>query len=307
MKFVITFVAILACAYAETAVQPSGYLADTAEVSQAKAEHFAEKARIAYAAGTTPDYYTTYYNNYYRTYYPNTYNAPATITVLPNGYLADTPEVASAKAAHFAEHAKALYSAGASQAYSGVSSYASPYAYTPASITVLPNGYLADTPEVAAAKASHLAEVAKASAQATPVIQAYNTEYNRAYSYASPYAYTPASITVLPNGYLADTPEVAAAKASHLAEVAKASAQATPVIQAYNADYNRAYSYASPYAYTPASITVLPNGYLADTPEVAAAKVSHFAEVAKATSSASSNPFYSEYYTWNGNAWVANQ
>ncbi|KAI5736533.1 hypothetical protein M8J76_004378 [Diaphorina citri] len=132
-------------------------------------------------------------------------------------------------------------------------------------------------------------------------------KYNRAYSYASPYAYTPASITVLPNGYLADTPEVAAAKASHLAEVAKASAQATPVIQAYNADYNRAYSYASPYAYTPASITVLPNGYLADTPEVAAAKVSHFAEVAKATSSASSNPFYSEYYTWNGNAWVANQ
>ncbi|KAI5742978.1 hypothetical protein M8J77_013266 [Diaphorina citri] len=228
MRFFIIFAATMACTLAQGVVYPSGYLADSPDVAAAKIAHFQEKAKAAAAVGEAPDYVTNYYLNYYKTYPQGNQYAPAAVSVLPSGYLADTPEVAAAKAAHFAEHAKA-------------------------------------------------------SAEATPVIQAYNTEYNRAYSYASPYAYTPASITVLPNGYLADTPEVAAAKASHLAEVAKASAQATPVIQAYNTDYNRAFSYASPYAYTPASITVLPNGYLADTPEVAAAKVAHFAEHARAS------------------------
>lgn len=122
-------------------------------------------------------------------YYPwYGYAAP---TVLPSGYLADTPEVAAAKAAHFAEVAKA----------GGV------VPYVP---VVTPNGYLADTPEVAAAKAAHFAEHAKAA----------GLPY---YPYAYPYAYsTFAAPVVLPGGYLADTPEVAAAKVAHFAEHAKA-------------------------------------------------------------------------------------
>ncbi|KAL1457992.1 hypothetical protein WDU94_008169 [Cyamophila willieti] len=218
----------MACALAENAVLPGGYLADTPDVAAAKIAHFEEKAKAAAAAGTAPDYVTAYYLNYYKSFGQN--NAPAAITVLPSGYLADTPEVSAAKAAHLAEVAKASYAAtpiAVSPTYNNdyyryASPYASPYAYTPAQITVLPNGYLADTPEVAAAKASHSAEYAKAFYAATPIAASpvYNNDY---YRYASPYAYTPSQITVLPNGYLADTPEVAAAKAVHFKELARAS------------------------------------------------------------------------------------
>uniref|UniRef100_A0A8D8M497 Cuticle protein n=1 Tax=Cacopsylla melanoneura TaxID=428564 RepID=A0A8D8M497_9HEMI len=123
--------------------------------------------------------------------------------------------------------------------------YAGAYAHYPAAdIKVLPSGFLADTPEVAHAKAAH--EVAKgyvaAAAAASPDYDSYYQGYAApryyaapsagpyAYDYATPYAgYAPykgsyysgplADIKVLPNGFVADTPEVAYAKASH--EVAK--------------------------------------------------------------------------------------
>lgn len=69
-------------------------------MAAAKAAHFAEHARArALAAGGIPVAYSVYH-------YP--YSLPGAPVLLPNGYLADTPEVTAAKIAHFAEHARAL-------------------------------------------------------------------------------------------------------------------------------------------------------------------------------------------------------
>ncbi|KAL1457780.1 hypothetical protein WDU94_007974 [Cyamophila willieti] len=154
MKSFIAFAAVLACVYAQTIVTPDGFLADTPEVAAAKAAHFAELSRAAYAAGATPDYTTNYYSRSFE---------PAAINVLSNGYLADTPEVAAAKATFFAQQARADSSFTPSAVIPSNSNNRYASSFAPASITVLPNGYLADTPEVAAAKSAHLAEVARAS------------------------------------------------------------------------------------------------------------------------------------------------
>lgn len=141
----------MACAYADSAVPRNVYIADTQEVAAAKLAHFTEKARAAAAAGEAPDYYTSYYLNYYK----NLNNIPAAITVLPTGFLAETPEVAAAKAAFYAEHAKATSAAGAIPIPDYYTDYYKTYFLNnPSAITVLPNGHLADTPEVASAKAA---------------------------------------------------------------------------------------------------------------------------------------------------------
>jgi hypothetical protein len=177
-------------------VTPSGHLADTPEVAAAKAAHFAEHAKRGnyYAA---PYYHSGYYGPY------------ASPVVTPSGYLADTPEVAAAKAAHFAEKAKVSHHYNAIPYAAPYSSYAAP--------VITPSGHVADTPEVAAAKAAHFAEHAAAAARNA----AASHHVSPAYSYA-PYApYVPshyAAPVVTPSGYLADTPEVAHAKAAHLAE-----------------------------------------------------------------------------------------
>lgn len=54
--------------------------------------------------------------------------------------------------------------------------------------------------------------------------------------------------------------------------------------------------YGGAYAYSPAHITVLPSGYLADTPEVAASKVTHEAAKASAAAAAAASPDYTSYY-----------
>lgn len=120
--------------------------------------------------------------------------------------------------------------------------------------------------------------------------------------YAAPYAGRfandpPAPITVLPSGFLADTPDVATAKAAHLAEKAKVASYPYglgPYVAPYVAPY--AGPYAGAYAYGPAQITVLPSGYLADTPEVAASKVAHEAAKASAAAAAAASPDYTSYY-----------
>lgn len=84
---------------------------------------------------------------------------------------------------------------------------------------VLPSGYLADTPAVAAAKGAHLTAVA------------HTAHRDYAHGYAHGYNYAPAVHgyahghgyhvpTVLPSGYLADAPDVAAVKAAHLTALA---------------------------------------------------------------------------------------
>lgn len=122
--------------------------------------------------------------------------------VLPDGTLADTPEVAAAKAAHLTalEKAKALWygpkddgsydphkyeehddhgssSHGAHGGSSGPHSYSSlyteahaplnmPYSGPLATTAVLPSGYLADTPAIEAARAAHLTALHKAELEA---------------------------------------------------------------------------------------------------------------------------------------------
>ena len=80
-----------------------------------------------------------------------------------------------------------------------------------------------DTPEVAAAKAAHLAQLNYEAARNTlglPTIQYYNpTIYPGPIFYNAPYYWGPAPIGA--DGRVVDTPEVAAAKAAHFAAHAK--------------------------------------------------------------------------------------
>jgi hypothetical protein len=71
---------------------------DTPEVAAAKAAHFAAYNAAAAAAAAAPD----------NGAYGSVYTGPlAGVPVLVNGVPVDTPEVAAAKAAHFAAHAEA--------------------------------------------------------------------------------------------------------------------------------------------------------------------------------------------------------
>lgn len=140
-----------------------------------------------------------------------------------------------------------LYAAG----YPPLSTdYVSRY-YGPTAIpVVLPDGHIADTAEVAAARAAHLSALQKAKAlwygagakddgSYNPYKYgdyAYNYNYLRGGYYGSPgYLQGPpnrpyygplATPTVLPSGYLADTPATAAARAAHLSALARARADA---------------------------------------------------------------------------------
>lgn len=109
---------------------------------------------------------------------------------------------------------------------------------------------------------------------------------------------------------VADTPEVVAARAAHLAEVEKVKSRSrrqailpastsplvhhvAPVVHTplvHHSVVPAPLAYAAPwYHHVP---VVTPSGYLADTPEVAAAKVAHFAEHARAASRAKRQVVY---------------
>lgn len=86
--------------------------------------------------------------------------------------VADTPEVAAAKVAHFAAWNSAAAAAAAAPDFGPVpaliSAYAAPGAYLGplAGVPAIVNGVPADTPEVAAAKIAHFAAHAQARALA---------------------------------------------------------------------------------------------------------------------------------------------
>ncbi|KAK7576026.1 hypothetical protein V9T40_012312 [Parthenolecanium corni] len=238
---------------------------ETPEVIAAKEAHFAAHAKAL--AQTHSLYKRSIYS----------YASPV---VTPNGYISDTPEVSAAKAAHFAEHAKrgnhyvAPYAASA---------YYSPYTHTP---VVTPEGYLADTPEVAAAKAAHFAEKAKVASHYSPV--PYDSHPVSYASHPVSYASHPVSYASHPvvgaDGHILDTPEVAAAKSAHYSEYAAAAARsAAPAAVSYHSGAYPVYASHSP-SYYAAPPVVLPDGHLADTPDVAHAKAAHFAEYAKVAS-----------------------
>lgn len=202
-------------------VQPDGHLADTPEVAAAKAAHFAEHAKrgnhyvapYAAAAVHAPHNYYSHPGSYYKSYAHH--QAPI---VTPSGYLADTPEVAAAKAAHFAEKAKVShYNAIPVPSYNHIPTYS--HVPTAAAYPqVGPDGHVLDTPEVAAAKAAHLSEhIATAARDAALSVHEPAAIYPTYSPYLSSYYAAP---VVNADGHLADTPEVAHAKAAHLAEYA---------------------------------------------------------------------------------------
>lgn len=201
-------------------VLPSGYLPDTPEVAAARAAHLAAKARVAPTApaplpyGYAP-FIVPYPGHYASVPVPTpgpapapTTPAPARITVLPSGYLADTPEVAHAKSAHFTEKARAAAAAAVnpehpapapapvhpSYVYTAPAPAPAP-APSPVAPVVTPSGFLADTPEVAHAKAAHLAEHAAAAHRHKRSLYAPLPRY--AYAYALLWAQTPASTVPL--------------------------------------------------------------------------------------------------------------
>uniref|UniRef100_T1HH83 Uncharacterized protein n=1 Tax=Rhodnius prolixus TaxID=13249 RepID=T1HH83_RHOPR len=167
------------------------------------------------------------------------------------GVVQDTPEVAHAKAEHFAAVAKAKeLTAGAGHGLWGgalANTWAVPH-YAPAlkyhGPIALPPGYdkhgaplpVLDTPEVAHAKAAHLAAVAKAGGHVypavyhTPILSRGHGAWNGLQhgQYAAGHIKYHGPIA-LPPGYdkhgaplpVLDTPEVAAAKAKHFHLYAK--------------------------------------------------------------------------------------
>lgn len=126
-----------------------------------------------------------------------------------------------------------------------------PYFGPLATPSLLSSGYLTDTPEVAAARVAHLSALLRASAGDILRYGGYGQQlYNNYFQnymngslfYPSgvpkelsivlqgllntPYSGPLATPTVLPSGYLADTPATAAARAAHLSALARARAEA---------------------------------------------------------------------------------
>ncbi|XP_054275350.1 cuticle protein 5-like [Macrosteles quadrilineatus] len=169
--------------------------------------------------------------------------------------------------------------------------YCSYYHGPTANPVVLYNGYLADTHEVAAAKNAHLAALAKESQYGGDYKYSHGQEYSGLYdSHHGDIRYHgPTAIPhVLHDGHIADTHEVAAAKAEHFAAVAKAKAHggygdhySGRYASDYGADHGHSY-HVAPYHGPLAKPVVLKSGYLADTHEVAAAKHHHLDALYKA-------------------------
>ncbi|XP_053595163.1 cuticle protein 38-like [Microplitis demolitor] len=174
------------------------------------------------------------------------------------------------------------------------------YGYHGPAAPLAHDGRVVDTPEVAHAKAAHLATHAHEAAR--------NGYGYGGYAGHSGYAYAPAvahssyphvSHIYVPtiahhgppaplghDGRVIDTPEVAHAKAAHLAAHAHEAAKT-----GYGHGYGHGHAYgALAYSYSPAyaygygygAAPLGPDGNVIDTPEVAHAKAAHFAEVAKA-------------------------
>nr|XP_031830396.1 cuticle protein 18.7-like [Nomia melanderi] len=146
---------------------------------------------------------------------------------IPIGYggqVLETPEVAQAKAAHLAR--QAYEAARNTLGYAHVPVLTR--VYTPAITYGAPigaDGRVVDTPEVAEAKAAHLAAHALEAAKKLGLYPygalAYSSiPYAYRYGYGAPLG---------PDGRVVDTPEVAEAKAAHLAAHAQEAANAQKI------------------------------------------------------------------------------
>ncbi|XP_053981505.1 cuticle protein 18.7-like [Hylaeus volcanicus] len=129
------------------------------------------------------------------------------------------------------------------------------------------DGRVSDTPEVAQAKATHLATQAYEAARNT-LGYAHVPILTRIYG--SPITY---GAPIGADGRVIDTPEVADAKAAHLAAHALEAAKKLGMYP-YGALAYSSIPYAYKYGY---GAPLGPDGRVIDTPEVAEAKAAHFA------------------------------
>ncbi|XP_076633808.1 uncharacterized protein LOC143347979 [Colletes latitarsis] len=137
-----------------------------------------------------------------------------------DGRVLDTPEVARAKAAHLSTQAYEAARNTVGYAHIPVLSrvYAPPITY---GAPIGADGRVIDTPEVAEAKAAHLAAYALEAAKKLGLYPygalAYSSiPHAYRYGYGAPLG---------PDGRVVDTPEVAEAKAAHLAAHAQQAAK----------------------------------------------------------------------------------
>lgn len=272
-------VAAKAVEIADIKLSADGYVLDTPEVAQAKADHLAQfaadAARAAAAGGDEEESNEGQEDVEEIEAAPVPAPAPevalkfddppANIQVSSDGFILDTPEVAEAKALHLQEVAKASSeSESASNEEASVITYDAPsfkWAGPAADIRIGQDGFVQDTAEVAQAKAAHLQEVAKAGAQSeSESIEGAYVAYTSppvAYLAGSKWTGPPADVKISHDGFVQDTAEVSQARAEHLATRASIMA---------NSDIR----YAS-------------GQYIAETSEVAAARAAHLAEHAKET------------------------
>lgn len=242
---------------------------------------------------------------------------PVVPVILPGGFIADTEEVARAKESHFSAYARAAssnkynpaeeqysqpkYNAAAAPQYSQVQQpqpqrqqdynvpqhrYTGPVtrAYTPAPVktpvyqtqpayspqqkyqgppvipVILPNGYLAETADVEAAKQHHFELVAQAQAA---VARAQERDSKR-------YGYTGTYTQREDDGSQYDDSE------DNYNQVYQ-----QPALQQQRNSYNAPQRTSGRQAYQgpSAAPVVLPSGHIADTAEVTAAKISHLQQL----------------------------
>lgn len=114
--------------------------------------------------------------------------------------------------------------------YSGVANVGGPVGYNgPKAVPViLPDGHIADTPAVSAAKNAHYSALAQAKSSQTYSAGAQSSfggHFGGVGAGGAGANYGPQAVpVVLPSGHLADTSEVAAAKGRHYSALAQASA-----------------------------------------------------------------------------------
>ncbi|XP_077290098.1 uncharacterized protein LOC143913918 [Arctopsyche grandis] len=308
-----------------------GHVLDTPEVAQARADHLARFAAESAKSSQSFSYSAPNYVSYNAApIVAAHYVTPvakaveiANIQVSSDGHVLDTPEVAQAKADHFARFAAESAKSSQSFSYSApnyvsynsapivAAHYVTPVAKAVeiANIQVSSDGHVLDTPEVAQAKADHLARFAAESAKASQSI-AYSAPSYAAYNYVQaapvvvPKAVEIANIQLSADGHVLDTPEVAQAKAEHFAQYNSDAARAAAAgddTESYDESNDSSFQQGDSVSIVaqqapliqykvddaPADIKVSSDGFVLDTPEVAQAKSAHLAEVAKSASESS--------------------
>ncbi|XP_012288223.1 uncharacterized protein LOC105703975 [Orussus abietinus] len=183
------------------------------------------------------------------------------------------------------------------------------YEYTGTGAPLSPDGSVVDTPEVARARAAHMAAYAEAAARVVQEGPEYMDDY---YEHALDFEVAPYEVPVAVlgparvyqgpaaplarDGRVVDTPEVARAKAAHLA----AHARETAAVAEYEVQYEpwmyeapeerdpwlpvKIVGPISPARYQGPPAPLGPDGRVVDTPEVARARAAHLKAHARAAS-----------------------